>query len=143
MKVLVVYDTKYGNTEMVATAIAEAIASDAHHVDDISTVDLVAYDLLIIGSPTHGGFPSEGVHAMIKALPDLKNTHAAAFDTRTKTTVFGYAAPKIERGLKKKGATLVAPHEGFMVMGMEGPLMEGELQRARDWAQKLNSLVML
>ncbi len=140
MKALVVYDTKYGNTEKVAAAIAEVLTSDALHVDDISTVDLFDYGLLIIGSPTHGGFPSEGIHAMLKELPDLQSINVAAFDTRTRTTVFGYAAPKIGRGLNRKGASLVAPPEGFLVVGMEGPLMEGELERARDWAKGLCAL---
>jgi flavodoxin I len=62
----------------------------------------------------------------------------AAFDTRISTKwvgVFGYAAGRIARSLKGKGGTLIAPLEGFFVKGTQGPLKDGELERAADWAQ--------
>jgi flavodoxin I len=46
-----------------------------------------------------------------------------------------YAAGKIADSLKKKGATLMASPEGFFVKGKEGPLKEGELERAAGWAK--------
>jgi flavodoxin len=137
MRVLIIFDSKYGNTEKVARAIGESSGIQVLHVDDIHPVDLTNCDLLIIGSPTHGGFPTEGIHRLVKDAPDLHMVNAAAFDTRTKTTVFGYAAPKIGRNLKKKGAAMLVQPEGFLVVGMEGPLMEGELERARNWARSI------
>ena len=53
----------------------------------------------------------------------------------TQRTIFGYAAPEIARSLERNGGTLLAPPEGFVVLGMEGPLKEGELERAAGWAQ--------
>jgi hypothetical protein len=37
----------------------------------------------------------------------------------------------------KKGGELIAPPEGFFVQGTEGPLKEGELERASDWAKQI------
>lgn len=50
----------------------------------------------------------------------------AAFDTRTKRTIFGYAAPKIVKNLEQNGGHLLAPPEGFFVLGKKGPLKDRE-----------------
>jgi hypothetical protein len=42
---------------------------------------------------------------------------------------------RIANNLKGKGGNLVAPPEGFFVTGKEGPLKEGELERAAGWAK--------
>ncbi len=46
----------------------------------------------------------------------------------------GYAAKHIANTLQTKGGKLVAPPEGFLVSGEEGPLADGELERARNWS---------
>jgi flavodoxin I len=137
MNALIVYDSTYGNTEKIAQALGEAIGGQVLRVTEVNTTDLKGFDLLIVGSPTHGGFPSEGIHSLLKAPLALKGVNVAAFDTRTRTTIFGYAAPKIARSLEKNGGNLVAPPEGFFVLGMHGPLKDGELERASGWAKGL------
>ena len=99
--------------------------------------ELKTCDLLILGSPTHGGFPTESIYGLLKALLALEGVSVAAFDTRTKTTIFGYAAPKIAKALQRNGANLLVPPEGFLVLGMHGPLKDGELERAKKWTQHL------
>jgi hypothetical protein len=49
--------------------------------------------------------------------------------------LFGYAAKPIAYKLEKKGGSLVIPPEGFLVKASEGPLKDGELERAADWAK--------
>jgi len=46
------YATQTGNTETVATAIAEAAGLEATDVSDYSAEDLAGYDGLIVGAPT-------------------------------------------------------------------------------------------
>ncbi|MFP4346315.1 MAG: flavodoxin family protein [Anaerolineales bacterium] len=106
MKVLVVYDSTYGHTQKIAQAMGEAIDAQVRRVDGVQPADLEGCDLLILGSPTHGGFPTEGIHELSKTAPSLEGAKVAAFDTRTKRTIFGYAAPKIARNLEKSGAHL-------------------------------------
>ena len=137
MKALVIYDSKYGNTEKIAQAICEVINGQLSHVDEVNSVDLKGFDLVFVGSPTHGGFPTEGIHSLLKDSRAFEDIRTAAFDTRTKTTIFGYAAPKIAKYLTKNGAELLAPPEGFFVLGTEGPLMNGELEHAAEWALEL------
>ena len=137
MKALVVYDSVHGNTEKVAQMVGEVIGAQEHLVSEINPADLDGYDLLVFGSPTHGGFPTEGIHNLLKEALVLNGINSAAFDTRTKTTIFGYAAPKMARNLEKNGGKLLLPPEGFYVGGIEGPLLDGELERAAAWAQGL------
>lgn len=144
MKALIVYDSVYGNTEKIARAIAEAIAPSGEvkvlRASEANPSELASIDLLIVGSPTHGGRPTPPIQDLLNKVPELslKDVNVAAFDTRlTKKLVgvFGYAAGRIASNLKKKGGTLIAPPEGFFATGSKGPLKEGELERAAGWAK--------
>jgi flavodoxin len=135
VEILIVYDSRYGHTEKIAQAMGEAIGGQVFKVGDVDPSDLEGLDLLIVGSPTHGGFPTEGINGLLKAPSALEGLQAAVFDTRTRRTIFGYAAAKMARNVEKNGANLVAPPEGFYVLGMRGPLKDGELERAAAWAR--------
>ena len=142
MNVLVVYDSVYGNTEEIAKAIGSAITGDVKvlRVGEVNPSELKGFDLLIIGSPTQGGGPTQAIKDFLNKIPELslQGINIAVFDTRMTTKfvrIFGYAAGRIAGSLKRKGVKLVAPPEGFFVKGSQGPLKEGELERAAVWAK--------
>ncbi len=144
VKVLIIYDSVYGNTEKIAWAIAGAITSFGEvkvlRAGEVNPLELGAIDLLIVGSPTQGGKPTPVIQEFLSKIPAnaLKNINVASFDTRVKMFVaklFGYAAGRIADILKGKGGNLAAQPEGFIVKGNEGPLKEGELERAAGWAK--------
>jgi flavodoxin I len=142
MKALIVYDSVYGNTEKIARAIAEAITPSGEvkvlQAGEANPSELESTDLLIVGSPTHGGRPTPAVQNLLNKVTKLQDIKVAAFDTRTPTKlvkVFGYAAGRIANNLKKKGGNLIASPEGFFVTGSKGPLKEGEIERAAAWAK--------
>jgi flavodoxin I len=143
MKALIIYDSVYGNTEKIARAIAEAITPSNEvkvlRAGEANPSELESTDLLIVGSPTHAGRPTPPVQDLLKQVPKLSpGINVAAFDTRITTKlvgVFGYAAGRIAKNLKKKGGTLIASPVGFFVAGGQGPLKEGELERAAAWAK--------
>jgi len=155
MKVLVIYDSVFGNTEKVARAIAEGLRMKAtvelKRPAEMTADGLAGFDLLVVGSPTRSFQATEATVAMLKGVPAgcLKGRRAAAFDTRIdvkdiKQAAFrfmvstgGYAAKKIADRLKKAGAELVAAPEGFIVEATEGPMRSGELERAAAWGKKL------
>ncbi|MFC2034483.1 flavodoxin family protein [Chloroflexota bacterium] len=152
MKTLVIYDSMYGNTEKIARAIGDDVNGDVSvlHVNKVKLSELESLDLLIIGAPTQGFRPTKPVKAFIDSIPkdNLKGIKVAAFDTRIAVSdvgkglrllmkVGGYAAPHIAEGLKKKGGDLALPPEGFFVKDKEGPLKEGELERAAIWAKDI------
>jgi flavodoxin len=74
------------------------------------------------------------------AQQSLKDIKVAAFDTRVTSKfakIFGNAAGRMAGRLTKKGGDLVVPAEGFFVTGTKGPLKEGELERAANWAKEI------
>ena len=144
MKTLVVYDSMYGNTEKVAEAIGGAIVGDVMVLNaaKANPSELESIDLLIVGSPTQGGRPTPAIQDFLNRVsePAIKGINIAAFDTRFSTRwvkIFGYAAGKIARSLEKLGGTRIVSPEGFFVKGKEGPLEEGELERAASWAREV------
>ena len=143
MKVLVVYDSIYGNTEKIAKSIGGAITGEIMVLrGEVNPSELKTLDILIVGSPTQGGRPTPAIQDFLNKVqkPALKGINVAAFDTRFSTRwvgVFGYAAGKIADRLKRNGGTLLASPEGFFVKGKEGPLKEGELERAAIWAKEV------
>jgi flavodoxin len=150
-KVLVIYDSVFGNTEKIAQAIAAALGTQAMPVSQTDADQLRGLDLLVVGSPTRGFRPTEGIAKLLNGLPKnhLAGVRVAAFDTRialetidSKALRFivdkgGYAAGTIAKALEKKGGQLVVPGEGFYVTGEQGPLKDGELERAADWVGRL------
>ncbi len=144
MQVLIVYDSVYGNTEKIAKAIGGAIAGEVKvlRMDEVDYSELKTLDLLIVGSPTQGGRPTLAIQDFLNKVSEtaIKGINVAAFDTRFSTRlvgIFGYAAGKIADSLKRKGGTLILSPEGFFVKGKEGPLKDGELERAASWAQEI------
>jgi len=157
MRILIIYDTVYGNTEEIAGAIRQA-ASQNHEArlvkaGDATLQDVENADLLMVGSPTHGGWYTEPVKNFLNQIPDngLK-IHAAAFDTgsdvqnqkgvvRTIIGFFGYASPRIAKALTKKGAKVLCS-ETFFVLNTEGPLKEGEVERAKGWCHDVITMAI-
>ncbi|MCJ7737946.1 MAG: flavodoxin family protein [Anaerolineae bacterium] len=158
MKALVVYDSVFGNTEKIAQAIGAALGSLEEvgilRVGDMAPEQLANVEVLIVGSPTRAFSPTPATKAMLKAIPAkaLSGIKVAAFDTRISVEdtsskilsamvkVFGYAAKPIADRLKSKGGDLVLAPEGFYVQDSEGPLKEGELERAAAWAKQVNAV---
>ncbi|HEY7257009.1 MAG TPA: flavodoxin domain-containing protein [Solirubrobacterales bacterium] len=64
---------------------------------------------------------------------------AAAFDTRLDRSSFltGAAARGIGKRLRGRGFEMIADPESFLVEDSEGPLADGELERAQAWGESL------
>ena len=152
MSILIVYDSIFGNTAQVATAMADGVSgARALSVRDAAALELEGVELLVVGSPTRGFRPTPGMQEFIDGLGDdmLAGRRAAAFDTRLDLEtvhpaplrwvmdVGGYAAGTLQRLLADKGCVTVGEPTGFLVGGSEGPLQPGEIERARTWLQGL------
>lgn len=152
MSALVVYASQYGNTQKIAEAIGEALQPDARVVTvaDAKIETIARVDLLIAGSPTQAGRPLGSLQSFLSSLPEgsLTGVRVAAFDSRFDVRdqkfmlrmlmrTIKYAAGKIAGILTSKGGRLIAPPEGFFVTGKEGPLKDGEIDRAQQWAKSL------
>lgn len=139
MKSLVIFDSNFGNTQKIAEAIAKELATQAISVSKVSTGDLAGLDLVVVGSPINAWRPSEKMGKFLANLSkdQLKGVKAAAFDTRVKLFIHGDAAKKIARALENAGAKIVAEPQAFFVKGREGPLLDGEIEKASQWAKSL------
>lgn len=141
MKSLVLYETKYGNTQKVAETVAETLGGQAYNVQDFDLALLGSVDLLVMGSPIHGWQPSAETAQFLTHLDgdELKGKYIAAFDTGFKSFMSGNAASKIVRKLERAGAKQLIPPRKFVVEQAEGPLATGELDKARAWANELKA----
>lgn len=141
MRALVIFDSNFGNTKLIADAITSELGPDAKLVSvaECTTVELEGIDLLVVGSPIVGWRPSEKMGKFLAGLSkgQFQELKAAAFDTRMKTRLSGDAARKIAGALEKAGAKILVPPQAFYVKGKEGPLVEGEIERATAFAKAI------
>ena len=143
MNALVVYFSEFGNTQKVAEVIAETLESAGSvrvlSLHQLTASDMRDVDLVVMGTPTHRMNLPEAVRPVLETLPKriLRGTPVAAFDTSYKMSAFlarFTAAKRLTSKLRKLGGKRVVPPETFHVVEREGPLYEGELERARKWA---------
>jgi flavodoxin len=145
-KVIVAYESKYGNTKLVAQTIIEGmkeveglevVLSELREVD---FDEIPEYDAILIGSPSHWGGPTRGVRKFIDKLGKLRleGKLFAVFDTCLGGD-FEKAVKKMEKRISEKisGVKRIAPGLSIKVQGMKGPLIEGELSKCKDFGNKI------
>jgi flavodoxin len=141
---LIVCYSEFGNTKKIAEAIAETLGSagSAHVIsmDQLSVSDLTGVDLVVAGTPTHRMNLPEAARPVFETLPRriLRGTPVAAFDTSYKMSAWlarFTAARRLLSKFRKLGGKRVVAPETFHVMEKEGPLYDGEIERAREWAR--------
>ena len=143
MKKLVIFDSNFGNTKKIAKTIAKELETKSVLVSDFNEKELEGVNLLIVGSPIIGWRPSERMGKLLSRLDknQLEGVKVATFDTRVKIFFHGDAAKKIAKRLEGKGAKVIEEPEAFFVKGKEGPLLKGEIEKAKNWAEKIKKAV--
>lgn len=161
MRALVVYESLWGNTEKVARAVGSALGAggEVEVVDsDSAPTSADGFDLLVVGGPTHAFSmsrpgtrqeavkshaaphePTVGIREWLDKLerPDSQIA-AAAFDTRVdKPRLPGSAAKAAKHELRSLGFSTELKQRTFRVHGYEGPLLDGELENAAQWAAEI------
>lgn len=165
MRVIVVFESLWGNTEQVARAVADGL--ERHNpVELVSAQDapilLESYDLVVVGGPTHAFSMSRsstresavqtksapvvvtrGIREWLgEVSPVFYPIPAATFDTKVVTPRLPGSAAKAARSeLRALGFDVSEPSKTFRVHGYEGPLAEGELDRAEQWGAALGARV--
>jgi len=124
-RVIVIYDTKYGNTAKIAKTlelgIREAgIQTFCANARDIVPESLKEYDLIAIGSPTQKLTASKPMKAFLQGLKNtnLKGKLGFAFDTKLDSRLSGSAAKYIENAMKKLEFEIFAPRASARVRGL-------------------------
>jgi hypothetical protein len=166
MHALVVFESTFGNTQMIAKAVADGLSpgmrTDIVEVGVAPAVIGDDVDLMVVGGPTQAfglSRPRTRQTAAEQAGPSLVSTGiglrewldaveggsesvaAAAFDTRFDKPhwLVGSAARGVEKRLRRLGFRVIASSQSFFVAGTPGPLLDGEAERARRWGEELAS----
>ncbi len=146
MKALVCYESKYGNTERLAESIADEMRKlgglevTTAAMKKVDVPELAAYDVILLGGPTHFGGPTRRVTKFIEALGQghVTGKSVAVFDT--------YLGEDFEKSVKRMeeqirttapGLRILAPGLSIRVEGMKGPIAQGELVKCKDFARQL------
>ena len=145
-KIMVTFESKYGNTKLVAENVIEgieevegmeAVLSERKKVDLMGIVD---YDVILIGSPNHFGGPTRGIRKFIDKLGKLQLNGKlyAVFDTYIKADC-EKAVKKMEKRMSEKASDLkrIVPGLSIKVQGMKGPILDGELTKCRDFGKEI------
>ena len=172
MRAVVVYESMFGNTHLVAERIAEGL-SHAHRADVLSVGEAIGtilhdVELLVVGGPTHAHGMSTstsrqaataeaadtddldldpdaegpGLREWFDGLPRLAG-RAAAFDTRIE-------GPPMLTGRASKGIARRLRKHGFDLVGepesflvdKQHHLLAGEADRAVAWGARLSGTVI-
>jgi flavorubredoxin len=158
VRIVVVYDSQFGNTAALAEAIGRGAAAHGDvsvlAVADADVPALVAtgVDLFVLGGPTVN---RRMTAAMERCVEDViaapaRSLAAATFDTRFKGSelLMGSAAKAAADRLRKAGIALVAAKESFYVARAQAPegvrtppgmarLADGEEARAEAWGASI------
>jgi hypothetical protein len=168
MKAVVVYESMYGNTHLVADAIGRGLAGGGEvvvvPVTEAAPALVTDADLLVVGGPTHAHGMSRpstrkaaveqakdnpvdpaafaGLREWLETVPPLAAS-SAAFDTRAGVApalLTGRASKGIARQLHQHGFGQVAEPESFLV-DKDNHLQPGEVERAERWGARLAAAV--
>jgi len=142
MKGVVVYDSKYGNTEIIAEELERVLAKAGHDVEtcrvsEAPELDAGRYDFLLVGTPNHIGGPSRKTKKFVKKLPsDWSGKPFAVFETllRVSESDPGEASVKLAKTLTSKGMSQLVGPARFVVEGMKGPLAPDAIPKAEEYA---------
>lgn len=142
MNALVIYDSTFGNTKAVAEEIVNNLDGNAKtlSVKNFHTTDLVGIDLVIWGSPINGWKPTVATMAVINELPEktFQGIRFTTFDTRVKMFLHGDAKDHMAEKIRSLGGKPIAKPKEFYVKGKDGPLFEGEIEKAGQWARQIS-----
>lgn len=173
MKVAIVFESMFGNTEKVATAVAEGLVAAGAHVALVEVghdvpEDLAGCDLLVLAAPTHAlslsrprtraeavakgadeAQAATGIREWLSGLP--KNLWSVS--TRPQVAVFDSRVEKARHwpGSAARTIARIMTNEGFSVVDrtsfyvedMTGPVVAGDQERARLWGHHLAEIMQV
>lgn len=146
MEILIIYNTKHGNTKKVAELIGEGLntvkenAVTFRNVEEFDPNKEEVYDLILIGTPNHFGKPTKPIKKFIEVLPNssLKVKSFTVFDTYMFKD-YEKAVKKMEKKINELMPSLNKVSSGLSirVAKTKGPILEEELPKCKEFGIKL------
>jgi len=147
-QVLVVYDSKFGNTKQLANYIAEGIGESGIAeaivigISEIEDQSFDTFDGILFGAPVHAFRATRGIKGAVKkaAKKGLDGKLVGAFETYQALRHAGKFSRQIEGDLQKKAksAKMFSPALNSLVDGYEGSLNEAEPAKGKEFGQKFS-----
>ncbi len=144
--VLIVYDSKFGNTKKLANEIAAGIHEaggiqcKVENIKDLDKGEVASFDAVLFGCPVHIMRATRGITGAIKkaSKEGLDGKIVTTFETYMGNHD-GKALRKMEALLMKKapGARLVAPGFSALVDGYEGPLNAEDAVKGKEFGKTI------
>jgi NAD(P)H dehydrogenase (quinone) len=153
LQILIVYDSKTGNTEEMALAVADGVEDcgggvTVKKVDEVTNEDLLEADGIIVGSPTYYGQMSGRIKSMfdesIRIHGKLDGKIGAAFTSSggvasgAETTIVSILEAMLVHGMIIKG-TARTGHYGAAAVGKP---KERDIERCRELGKTVANLVL-
>lgn len=148
MKAIVIYHSRYGNTERIAKSLAMGLKKASGIQDAVcfsvrdivlSAVDnnsLEEYDIICMGAPTEGFSAPKPIKEFLGKLKrlNLAGKYGFAFDTKVDSRLSGSAAKFIEKELKSQGLQIVVPRQSAIVFALKemGSITDARLKEGED-----------
>jgi hypothetical protein len=136
-------------TPDVLKGVELVVAGSPIHAFNLPSADSVRSTQTRASGPV--GVPTDVSHRLMRdwllEVPTGTGAAAAAFDTRVRGPLGRGGAKRILKALDRAGLTPIAKPRGFYVaMGAnqgvpKGTLLEGEVERARQWGKELAAIV--
>ena len=162
-RALVVFESMFGNTEQISRAVVDGLeaAGVPARACEVSTAPAElpsSVEMLVVGAPTHafslsrpqtrsdavrqGADQSKaavGLREWLETVVPDRPVHVAVFDTRIRKVrrLPAAAGPSAARLLKRRGFSRVDRPVAFLVDDLQGPLVDGEVERATSWGRSL------
>jgi len=145
MKVLVMHDSRFGNGRKVADAIAEGLReSGAEPVVadalDARKLDLSSFGAFVLGTPIRMGTPTWRAGGTARLI-DKRSAGKGFIAWVTQADPKFWGLPRWELRLVTLGLNKLLEGKGFNVKTVKGPLVEGELPKARDFGRDIGKRV--
>ena len=150
-KVLIIYDTLFGNTRNLALEIAAGIqlhedfGTQVIHAKEMESEDLSGYSGILFGGPTRAFRATRG------AMNSIKNAIKIGLDGKIVSTFGTYMVGNQSRGVQgmdkklkqvMQEAKVITPGFSAKVDGPRGPITAGEIPRAREWGRAFGQAIV-
>lgn len=150
-RAVVIYDSRYGNTEKIARSFENGLKlaglqSICINAKDASAQLLREFDLIALGAPTEWHSASKPMKKFLESLKsvELSRKYGFAFDTKLTRPFSGSAATVIEKELRNRGVRIISEHESATVFLENGStsgawLKQGEETRFEEIGRQVGT----
>ena len=153
MKTIVIFDTRFGNTEKVANSLGVGLGEAGIQTVCVQAKDVVGdsldqFYLISVGAPTEAFSASKPMKVFLEKIRgvDLSGKYGFAFDTKLDSRLSGSAAKFIEHALDDLGLRIIVPRESAIVFTLKkksaiigARIKEGEEKRFKQIGLKIGT----